>query len=115
MRQYTPMPACREYPEINRPLTSLEYRKVAEHAARLGLSATHRSGVRGPGYIRILTCRACLAVSDCAKHFFIYRRRGPVPCRLLLQPRIFLESGQKCRILKAVYQKGRVVYDKNHG
>lgn len=36
MRQYTPTEACRAYPEINRRLTTFEYRKVADRAAELG-------------------------------------------------------------------------------
>ncbi len=30
MNQYTPMTSCQEYPEINRQLTSLEYKRVTE-------------------------------------------------------------------------------------
>ncbi len=35
MRQFTPMPACREA-DLSRPLTSLEYRRVTECAEKLG-------------------------------------------------------------------------------
>ena len=36
MRQYTPTAACKDYPEINRKLTTFEYRKVLDRAAELG-------------------------------------------------------------------------------
>ena len=36
MRQYTPNAACKDYPEINRKLTTFEYRKVLDRAAELG-------------------------------------------------------------------------------
>ena len=36
MRQYTPTEACKDYPEINRKLTTFEYRKVLDRAAELG-------------------------------------------------------------------------------
>ncbi len=36
MSQYTPMPACAGYPEINRRVTSFEYRRAAERALALG-------------------------------------------------------------------------------
>lgn len=35
MRQFTPMPSCRE-PDLQRPLTSLEYRRVTARAEELG-------------------------------------------------------------------------------
>lgn len=36
MSQYTPMPSCAAYPEINRRITTLEYRRVSERALELG-------------------------------------------------------------------------------
>ncbi|MEA4919948.1 MAG: radical SAM protein [Clostridiaceae bacterium] len=36
MSQYTPMPSCCDFPEINRPITRLEYRRVSEKALELG-------------------------------------------------------------------------------
>lgn len=36
MSQYTPMPSCAAYPEIDRPITSFEYRKAQEKAVALG-------------------------------------------------------------------------------
>ncbi|MBQ9924764.1 MAG: radical SAM protein [Clostridia bacterium] len=36
MSQYTPMPSCKAYPEIDRPITSFEYRKVSDRALALG-------------------------------------------------------------------------------
>ncbi len=38
MSQYTPTDACKAYPEINRRVTTYEYRKVADRAAELGFS-----------------------------------------------------------------------------
>lgn len=38
MSQYTPTAACAAYPEINRRVTTYEYRKVADRAAELGFS-----------------------------------------------------------------------------
>jgi putative pyruvate formate lyase activating enzyme len=38
MSQYTPTAACAGYPEINRRVTTYEYRKVADRAAELGFS-----------------------------------------------------------------------------
>lgn len=38
MSQFTPTEACRTYPEINRRVTTYEYRKVADRAAELGFS-----------------------------------------------------------------------------
>ena len=38
MSQYTPTEACKDYPEINRRVTTYEYRKVADRAAELGFS-----------------------------------------------------------------------------
>lgn len=38
MSQYTPTAACTAYPEINRRVTTYEYRKVADRAAELGFS-----------------------------------------------------------------------------
>ena len=38
MSQYTPTAACVAYPEINRRVTTYEYRKVADRAAELGFS-----------------------------------------------------------------------------
>lgn len=38
MSQFTPTEACRAYPEINRRVTTYEYRKVADRAAELGFS-----------------------------------------------------------------------------
>lgn len=38
MSQYTPTPACAAVPELNRRLTTYEYRKVAERAAEMGFS-----------------------------------------------------------------------------
>lgn len=38
MSQYTPTEACQNYPEINRRVTTYEYRKVADRAAELGFS-----------------------------------------------------------------------------
>lgn len=38
MRQYTPMPACGAYPELSRPVTTLEYERVVRRAAELGFS-----------------------------------------------------------------------------
>lgn len=36
MSQYTPMPSCSAFPEINRPITTYEYKKVAARAEELG-------------------------------------------------------------------------------
>lgn len=36
MSQYTPMPSCAAYPEINRPVTTYEYKKAAARAVELG-------------------------------------------------------------------------------
>lgn len=36
MSQYTPMPACAAFPEINRPVTTFEYKKAAARAVELG-------------------------------------------------------------------------------
>ncbi len=36
MNQYTPMPSCKNFPEINRKLTTLEYQRVAEVFEKLG-------------------------------------------------------------------------------
>lgn len=36
MRQYTPTEACKDYPEINRRLTTFEYQKVLDRAGELG-------------------------------------------------------------------------------
>lgn len=36
MSQYTPMPACAAYPEINRPITTFEYKKAMNRALELG-------------------------------------------------------------------------------
>ena len=38
MSQYTPTPACAPFKEINRRVTTYEYRKVADRAAELGFS-----------------------------------------------------------------------------
>ena len=38
MRQYTPTENCKQFPEINRRVTTYEYRKVADRAAELGFS-----------------------------------------------------------------------------
>lgn len=38
MSQYTPTAACAAYPEINRRVTTYEYRKAADRAAELGFS-----------------------------------------------------------------------------
>lgn len=38
MSQYTPTAVCAAYPEINRRVTTYEYRKVADRAAELGFS-----------------------------------------------------------------------------
>ena len=38
MSQYTPTPACAALPEINRRITTYEYRKVADRAAEMGFS-----------------------------------------------------------------------------
>ena len=38
MSQYTPTAACAAHPEINRRVTTYEYRKVADRAAELGFS-----------------------------------------------------------------------------
>lgn len=38
MSQFTPTEACRTYPEINRRVTTYEYRKIADRAAELGFS-----------------------------------------------------------------------------
>ncbi len=38
MSQFTPTSACAAYPEINRRVTTCEYRKVADRAAELGFS-----------------------------------------------------------------------------
>ncbi len=37
MNQYTPLYRAREFPEINRPLTTFEYRSVVDHALSLGI------------------------------------------------------------------------------
>ncbi len=36
MSQFTPTDNCKNYPEINRRVTTFEYNRVAEHAAKLG-------------------------------------------------------------------------------
>ena len=36
MAQYVPMYGAKDYPEIDRRLTKLEYRRVSEEALRLG-------------------------------------------------------------------------------
>ena len=36
MSQYTPTENCKQFPEINRRVTTYEYRKVADRAAELG-------------------------------------------------------------------------------
>lgn len=38
MRQFTPTPRCADYPELDRRLTTFEYRRVADRAAELGFS-----------------------------------------------------------------------------
>ncbi len=38
MRQFTPCYGAKDYPEINRKLTTFEYDKVTEHCAELGLN-----------------------------------------------------------------------------
>ena len=38
MSQYTPTEHCKQFPEINRRVTTYEYRKVADRAAELGFS-----------------------------------------------------------------------------
>ena len=38
MSQYTPTENCKKFPEINRRVTTYEYRKVADRAAELGFS-----------------------------------------------------------------------------
>lgn len=38
MRQYFPTASCASYPEINRKLTTLEYRKVTDYAVKLGFT-----------------------------------------------------------------------------
>lgn len=38
LSQYTPMHKAKEYPQINRPLTPLEYKAVISHANKLGLT-----------------------------------------------------------------------------
>ena len=38
LRQFTPTPACKDYPEINRRLTSFEYDRVIEEALSLGFT-----------------------------------------------------------------------------
>ena len=38
MSQYTPTENCKKYPELNRRVTTYEYRKVADRAAELGFS-----------------------------------------------------------------------------
>jgi len=43
MSQYTPMPSCRDYPEIDRPITSFEYRKVSDRALALGFDGYFQS------------------------------------------------------------------------
>lgn len=37
MSQFTPTPACKAFPELNRRITTYEYEKVADHARALGL------------------------------------------------------------------------------
>lgn len=37
MSQFTPTPACKAVPELNRRITTYEYEKVADHARALGL------------------------------------------------------------------------------
>ena len=37
MNQYTPLYRAREFPEINRPLTTFEYQSVVDHALALGI------------------------------------------------------------------------------
>ena len=38
MSQFTPTPSCRDYPEINRKLTSLEYKRVTDVFEQLGFN-----------------------------------------------------------------------------
>lgn len=38
MRQFTPTPACGDYPELNRRITTFEYEKVAGKAREMGFS-----------------------------------------------------------------------------
>ena len=38
MSQYTPTENCKQFPEINRRVTTYEYRKIADRAAELGFS-----------------------------------------------------------------------------
>ena len=38
MSQYTPTENCKDYPEINRRITTYEYNKVAEYALKLGMN-----------------------------------------------------------------------------
>ena len=51
MRQYTPLPGLAK--PFNRPLSTYEYRKVADHALALGLTQgyTQQAGSAGPGYV----------------------------------------------------------------
>ena len=41
MRQYTPCYRAKEYPEIDRKLTSLEYDKVTRYAEKLGFKRVY--------------------------------------------------------------------------
>lgn len=51
MRQYTPTEACRDYPEINRRLTTFEYQKVLDRASQLGFQGfTQEAGSAKPEY-----------------------------------------------------------------
>lgn len=52
MSQYTPMPACRQFPEIDRRITTLEYRRVSERALALGFDGYFQQReAAGKGYI----------------------------------------------------------------
>ncbi|MCI8512647.1 MAG: radical SAM protein [Lachnospiraceae bacterium] len=42
LSQYTPFYQSKDYPEINRRLTTYEYQKVVDHAVRLGLTDGYR-------------------------------------------------------------------------
>jgi putative pyruvate formate lyase activating enzyme len=42
MSQFTPTPGCRDYPEIDRRVTTYEYEKVLEEALRLGFEDGYR-------------------------------------------------------------------------
>lgn len=49
MRQYTPMGESTDFPELNRPVTAREYRRVKEYALSLGFSSLFFQGKESAG------------------------------------------------------------------